>query len=595
MKRKIFYYYIVLIVIAITITGFFVFELASSVYSDEVESRLTSTANLIQYEITDEISKGNTIDYNQAAKKYSTMLNLSFKSENNPKKAETRITFIDFNGKVLGESEADYKSMENHLSRKEVVQAKEGKVGKDIRRSITLNIDFLYIAVPIKSANAIIRVSTPLVQVKHIKTVILYYTLIGILSGLVLTILLALKFSSNLAKPINELISASKIISSGDYSKRINIDSKNELNQLTTTFNQMAGKLEKNMSEMMDKNIKVDSIINSMTSGIVAVDNNYRIILINSIACELFNVENGPGLIGMNLLELIRNNQINSYLKETMEKNISMVNDIIISAPENKVLRIYTNPIKSKDFGSPNSGGIASNQDITAIKKLEQIRTDFVSNVTHELKTPLTSIRGFIETLRGGAINDPEVSDKFLEIIDIEAERLFVLINDILQLSEIENKQQDTNIKSYRLMPIVEETISILAGTAAKKEITLINEMDEGLKIVANKDRIKQMLINLIDNGIKYSKNGGSVTVKGTREGQRVIISVKDTGIGISKSDIPRIFERFYRVDKGRSRSMGGTGLGLSIVKHIVNLYNGDIKVISEPGKGSEFIIKIPD
>lgn len=594
MKRKIFYYYIVLIVISISITGFFVYELASSVYSDEVENRVINTANLIQFQISDEATKGIKTDYNQAAQRYSTLLNKSAETPDDPKKNESRITFIDFNGKVLGESEADYKSMENHLSRKEIAEARQGKVGKDIRKSSTLSTDFLYIAVPIKSLNVIVRISTPLLQISHIKTIILCYTLIGILCGLVLTILLALKFSSNLAKPIYQLISASKTIAGGDYSKRITIDSKNELKQLTMTFNQMASKLEKNMADVMDKNIKVESIINSMTSGIVAVDKNYHIILINSIACELFNVENGPGLIGMNLLELIRNNQINSFLKETMEKNVSLVNDIIISAPENKVLRVYTNPIKSKDYNMPNSGGIASIQDITTIKKLEQIRTDFVSNVTHELKTPLTSIRGFIETLRGGAINDADVSDKFLEIIDIEAERLFVLINDILQLSEIETKQKDINIGAYKLKPIVEEIISILSGTAAKKDIKLINEVDEKVNIVVNKDRIKQMLINLIDNGIKYNKNSGSVTIKATKEGQLVTISVKDTGIGILSNDIPRIFERFYRVDKGRSRSMGGTGLGLSIVKHIVNLYNGDIKVVSEPGKGSEFIIQIP-
>ena len=225
---------------------------------------------------------------------------------------------------------------------------------------------------------------------------------------------------------------------------------------------------------------------------------------------------------------------------------------------------------------------------------MEQIRTEFVSNVTHELKTPLTSIRGFIETLRNGAINDPDVAEKFLEIIDIEAERLYMLINDILHLSEIETKQKDNNIETYEFEPIVEEVLSILQGAADKKNVALISEVKNDIKITANRDRIKQMLINLIENGIKYNNEGGNVMISANKAEGKVIFSVKDSGIGIAKEHLPRIFERFYRVDKGRSRNMGGTGLGLSIVKHIVNLYSGDIKVNSEPGEGTEFIIKLP-
>jgi len=285
---------------------------------------------------------------------------------------------------------------------------------------------------------------------------------------------------------------------------------------------------------------------------------------------------------------------MNKFLKDTIEKSVSLVNEISFSPPEYKVLRVYTNPIKSVNSSNTNLGGIVFIQDITEIKKLEQIKTEFVSNVTHELKTPLTSIRGFIETLRNGAIDDPVVSERFLEIIDIEAERLSMLINDILQLSEIETGQEDSNLKTCKLRPIAQETLSILQSAADKKHITLCLEINESIEITANKDRIKQMLINLVDNGINYNSENGMVTIKAHKAEGMLVISVKDTGIGIDKGHIPRIFERFYRVDKSRSRSMGGTGLGLSIVKHIVNLYNGDIIVKSELGKGSEFIIQFP-
>jgi two-component system phosphate regulon sensor histidine kinase PhoR len=232
--------------------------------------------------------------------------------------------------------------------------------------------------------------------------------------------------------------------------------------------------------------------------------------------------------------------------------------------------------------------------DITNIKKLEQMRTEFVSNVSHELKTPLTSIRGFIDTLKDGAINDPAVADKFLEIIDIEAERLSRLINDILQLSEIESMKQDQNSEMFELKPLADEVISILQITAEERGVNLEASIDETIKMKADKDKIKHLLINIIENGIKYNKEKGSVILSAEQKESSVIISVRDTGIGIEKEYLDRVFERFYRVDKGRSSELGGTGLGLSIVKHIVNLYKGSINVKSEPGQGTEFIVKIP-
>jgi two-component system phosphate regulon sensor histidine kinase PhoR len=257
-------------------------------------------------------------------------------------------------------------------------------------------------------------------------------------------------------------------------------------------------------------------------------------------------------------------------------------------------LKVHVNPINSGGEHASHTGAILTIQDITNIKKLEQIRTEFVSNVTHELKTPLTSIRGFVETLRNGAFEDKNVAEKFLQIIDIEAERLYMLISDILQLSEIENRTVDENIKPHDLKLLMEQILPILNEAASKKNIKITCDIECGLKLRANSDRIKQLMINLIDNAIKYNKESGSVNIRVCRSEGRLIIRVSDIGIGIPAEHIPRIFERFYRVDKGRSRSMGGTGLGLSIVKHIVNLYNGDISVKSTPSEGTEFIVQLP-
>lgn len=583
----------VLVIIGVTTTGLFVSELAQSLYKRDVEQRLKTTATLIDYQLAEKSKKGEQVDLNKAAKSYAYILDHPSYTQPAVDQMQSRVTFIDYSGKVLGESEANYQSMENHLNRKEVKEAIQGKTGEDVRFSQTLKMDFLYIAIPASTSKTVIRISVPLIQLKKIDQIIWYYCIIGILSGLLLTTLLALKFSASLAYPVKELIQAAKEISNGNYSKRANVKSNDELGQLANTFNEMAKVLDRSVAELTDKNMKFDSIMNSMTNGFIAVDKKYRIILINAIACQLFGIGDEEGVIGRNLIEVIRNHQINDFIKNSVEDDKPLTSEVNIGLPDDRIFRIYANPIKSKDKPEINSGGILSIHDITNIKKLEQIRTDFVSNVTHELKTPLTSIRGFVETLRGGAINDGDVADKFLEIIDIEAERLYMLINDILQLSEIETRQTDSNIGKYKLGDIIEEVISIIQGTADKKGIEL-NTDAEDTEIFANRDRIKQMLINLIDNAIKYNVENGSVCIKARKAEGRLIISVKDTGIGIAQQHLSRIFERFYRVDKGRSRSMGGTGLGLSIVKHIVNLYNGDIKVESEPSKGTEFVIQLP-
>jgi two-component system phosphate regulon sensor histidine kinase PhoR len=593
MRKKILLNFIILIIIGSSITGFFASRLTQNLYKKEIEDRLVNTISLINYQISQELLESHKIDYNKAAKDYSSLLNLTPRSANTSN-INIRVTFIDFGGNVLGESDKNYKEMENHLQRKEVQDAIQGKIGRDVRPSQTLSVDYLYIAMPIKSTQVVVRISIPLIQLQKIDGTILFYVLIGIAASLIVTALLAFKFSSSLTEPINELSAVSKQIASGNYSKRTEIKSKGELGQLAAMFNEMSSKLEKTVADLTDKNIKFDSVMNSLTNGIVAIDNRKKIILINEIACNMFGIQNSKGIIGTNLLELIRNHHINSLVDETLKTNDPLSAEISFSFPEERILRINTSLIKSKGPDTSSSGAVISVHDITNIKKLEQIRTDFVSNVTHELKTPLTSIRGFVETLREGAINDSEVAEKFLEIIDIEAERLYMLINDILQLSEIETRQKDYNIKSHNLESIIKEIISILEGIARKKGIAITYECDPDLMIVANKDRIKQMLLNLTDNAIKYNKENGSVLIKAYRAEGKIILSVKDTGIGIASVHINRIFERFYRVDKGRSRSMGGTGLGLSIVKHIVNLYSGDIKINSEPGKGTEFTVQLP-
>jgi len=597
LKSKIVKYTIFLVIIAITITGIFTSALARYFYKYEVQNSIENTAVLLTHQIDTEISRNKLTDFDKLAKEYAKLLN------EKPSAIEsfsffTRITIIDYNGKVLGESDSDANGMQNHLNRKEVKEAIQGKMGTDERFSETMKVTYLYVAFPIKAHNIIVRVSIPLYQINSINKAFFFYTIIGILAGLLLTILISVQLSKVITDPIRQLINTSKEIAGGNYKKRVNITSKDEIGQLAYTFNEMADKLDETLLGMMDKNVRVDTVINSMRDGIIAVDTDYKILIINTIACDIFGVRHGPGIMGKNLIQIARNSKVNSLLIDTIKNNTPLTDEIIMFSPAtntDKIYKVYTNPIKNTDtVRSVNSGGVITLHDVTSVKKLEQIRTEFVSNVTHELKTPLTSIRGFVETLKNGAIEDTAVAAKFLDIIDIEAERLYMLINDILQLSEIEGMRKDDNIMETNLNTIIGEVVLILEAAAQKKGVRLIVEVDQAINLLVNKNRIKQMLINLVDNAIKYNVENGAVYISAGRSSGKTYISIKDTGIGISEKHHSRIFERFYRVDKGRSRNMGGTGLGLSIVKHIVNLYSGDIRVVSQQGQGTEFLIQLP-
>lgn len=482
--------------------------------------------------------------------------------------------------------------MENHIGRKEVDSSIKEGFGKDTRKSTTVNADLLYIAIAMDQPEVIIRVSLPLIEINEIYKLIWFYTILITLAAILLVVLISFKISKSLTKSLNELIFVSKEISKGKYNRRINIESKDELGQLSESFNEMAAKLEQTINDLKDKKMEIESIVDSMNAGIVAVDRNKKIILINRMAGDFLGVSLQKGVIGKNMLERIRNNQLNNIIKETFINNRPLESGYINM--EDKILKLYTSPVKPRTEGEETVGVIVFIQDVTKIRKFEKIRTEFVSNVTHELKTPITSIRGFIETLKDGAINNKQVAMRFLDIIDIEAERLHVLIDDILLLSEIETKQTALRSENINIKSLGDEVISIVQSIADEKEVTLYNQVTKDIFIKGDKNRLKQLFLNLVDNAIKYNVKGGRVTIDAYKDEGKMVIKIKDTGIGIDYKHLPRLFERFYRVDKGRSRDLGGTGLGLSIVKHIVNLYNGNVKVNSKLGEGTEFIVQIP-
>lgn len=492
-----------------------------------------------------------------------------------------RVTYIDEKGEVIVDTLKDEEYMNNHNSRKEVLDAIRIGEGSSLRYSNTLDKNMLYDALMLDDGS-ILRVSMSIDSMKSVQQRYLKYYLFTLLLVIAVSILLSSKFSHFIVKPIKELQFLTSKVASGDLHRRVNILTDDEIGKLGRTFNDMADKLETTIKEAVDRQDKLEAILKSMDSGVIAVDENYNVIIINPYAKKIFGI--GKNIIGENLMEHIRDFELENVFKQRKDE----YKEINILWPSEKELRIKTGDIISD---GKLIGTVAVVQDITDLKKLENMRTQFVANVSHELKTPLTSIRGFAETLR--YVDDDEKKDRFLNIINEEAERLTRLIEDILTLSDIEQhkdeKSSDINVE-YK----VDDIYYLMKSVALNKGINITLNLEKSIILYGNEDRFKQMMINLIDNAIKYSDKGSSVHISSKTCKQDCVIIVEDTGVGIQKEHIYRLFERFYRVDKARSRANGGTGLGLAIVKHIVLGFGGKIDVKSEVSKGSKFIITLP-
>lgn len=492
-----------------------------------------------------------------------------------------RMTLIDKNGVVLKDSEALPGEMDNHNLRKEVVDARKYGNGYSVRYSKSLQKAMLYYATAFDDGY-IIRSSMPMEVVIGFEGRYLKYYLVVLGVVFLISVLFSSKLSYVIVKPLKDLEFITSRIAKGEYDRRINIRSQDEIGHLSRTFNHMADQLQYTLKDSLEKQNKLESILKSMDSGVIAVDKNYRVIMVNPYAQKIFGIK--KDIIGKNLMDSVRDYELEEIFKSNKESK-----EIIILWPEKKDLKVKTADIISD---KQHIGRVAVVQDITDIKRLENMRSQFVANVSHELKTPLTSIKGFAETLR--YVEDKNTREKFLSIIDDETDRLTRLISDILTLSDIEQH------KEFKIQEVIDVKIAInnvynlMKNTADKKDVKLGVVCNEFIEIVGDEDKFKQMLINLIDNAIKYSEVGDSVFIRAKSEGSVCIISVEDTGVGIPKEHIPRLFERFYRVDKARSRARGGTGLGLAIVKHIVLSFKGEILVESEVGKGTKFIVRIP-
>ncbi|WP_251860363.1 two-component system histidine kinase PnpS [Clostridium sp. Marseille-Q2269] len=565
MKKKLTLSILIILIFTLTVVSSLFLITINNQYIENSKSRLKNNNSLILKMIGNENPK-------------------SFVSfiEKNYKDNDIRVTLIDNNGYVLADSKENKSQLENHNKREEIIAAKEKGESYSVRHSEIRKVESIYLASKINN-NYIIRSAVDIKDIKLLEKSYIKYYIAIILFSFILSFLFSSRISMAMIKPIKNLEFVTSRIARGDFDRRVIINSDDEIGRLGKNFNLMADILESSLVDVRDKQNRLEAILKSMDSGVVAIDKEFKVIMINPYAKKLFGVKRD--IIGENLMDNIRDFQLERVLKDK-EPGYKEIN---ILWPQNRTLRIKTTDIISK---YDNIGTVAVVQDITDIKKLENIREQFVANVSHELKTPLTSIKGFSETLK--YVDDKKNRDKFLQIINDEADRLTRLINDILVLSNIEKQKQELIKEEIDLNELIEKVYYLVKKSAQDKNIQ-INIIGERIPLLmGNKDKYNQMIINLVDNAIKYTEPNGVVNIGTKKDNNNIMFWVEDTGVGISKEHLDRIFERFYRVDKARSRAEGGTGLGLAIVKHIVLSINGKIEIESEPKKGTKFTVRIP-
>ncbi len=509
---------------------------------------------------------------------------------------KTRITVIMPDGTVLSDSGRDPKSMENHADRPEIVEAMKGNVGTSTRYSSTTRKEMMYVAVPVELDGRIactLRSSLPVNSIAQtLKSLYADFFLGGLLIVL-LAVLLAVYFSRKIVRPLEELKQGTERFADGDFSRRLPVPDSAEIGELAETMNRMAGELDTRIQTVVRQRNELQAVLASMVEGVMAVDPELKIIGINQ-ACGTIIGHGAGEAEGMSLPEAVRNRELHDFVTRTLASDEACETEIVLHRDGERTLQAHGTQLR--DSAGERIGALVVLHDVTSLRRLENVRREFVANVSHELKTPITSIKGFVETLIDENPEDADKRLRFLKIIRTHSERLNTLIEDLLALSRIE-QNGDAEKVAFEPTPlhgIVDAAVTACRERAAEGGVTLDASCPSDLEGTVNHSLMVQALVNLIDNAIKYSDSGASVGIMAGETASELVLSVQDQGPGIENEHLPRVFERFYRVDRARSRQLGGTGLGLAIVKHIMQVHQGSVTVESEPGRGSTFTLHLP-
>jgi two-component system phosphate regulon sensor histidine kinase PhoR len=509
-----------------------------------------------------------------------------------------RVTIISADGTVVGDSEvkpADLKDLENHINRPEVQEALKAGIGRAVRYSATLKHDMLYTAAVFGNdgrIDGIVRLALPLSSLQSLRSG-LHKTLgTALLVSFLLTLIFSYILSRLTSRPLQQVAAIAAQIGRGNFNRRLPTEWHDELGDLAGIMNEMAARLEEQLSRLTEERNRLDAILSGMGEGLMVTDREGRITLVNPAFCQLFNVY--EGLIGSPLSHISRHPALLESYNRVSQDKLELQNEIVVQTPEERFLSAHWVPLLDK---AGMHGVVAVFHDVTDLKRLENIRRDFVANVSHELRTPVTVIKGYSETLLDDLITEnPAKAAEFVKIILSHSERLKALLNDLLSLSEMESPSFSFQMSQISLEGTVRKVCNLLQAKADAKRVSMrASDLSALPTVLADQGRLEQVLVNLLDNAVKYSSEAGSVQVNAAEEGDFIRISVRDAGPGIPAASIPRLFERFYRVDSGRSRKEGGTGLGLAIVKHIVQLHGGTVAVENNsdgPGATFSFTLK---
>ena len=507
-------------------------------------------------------------------------------------KLAARVTLIDSAGVVLADSRHDPESMENHRERPEVRAALEGRAGSGIRHSATLDVDFCYAALPVDLAgrpHSVLRLAVPLdqvgVSISAVRGLILRASAFAAVAALVIAYFIAYRVTNR----IHRIQSYATELVNADYSGTLIAESDDELGSLARSLRTMAEQFRGMLGLLAQESSRREAILSSMVEGVVAVDHDLRITFYNEAFANAVHAHS-PSQEGLPLVRVVRDPQLTKLLSGVIASRAPARARMALLNTDGRVFEVQAAPLNERD----RTGAIGTFHDITELERLERVRKDFVANISHELRTPLAAIQGYVETLLDGAIADPAHSRRFLEIIAANTERLGSLAADLLTLSEIEAERTPLPAERISAVALAESAFQLVSAQAERREVHAYLGSAEEVYVAGQRSRLERALANLLLNGINYNRPGGEVRVDIRKSGDTVFISVTDDGIGIAPQDLSRIFERFYRVDKARSRQTGGTGLGLSIVRNTVERAGGSVTVDSQPGKGSVFTLELP-
>ena len=578
---KPFVYFSALIVLVGFIGGYTTSQWQKEQLTDQLKQRLRNTAISLEEITKRSLLSGEFQDIEQVIQDIRTL-------------TTTRITVVALDGVVYADTHKNPRLMENHADREELIEALRDREGDSLRYSDTLNISMLYYAFRIQHqgktlgcVRCALSTSQIDIQVASIQTRIAELVFIVVILGLVVTGLVIFRMT----RPVVRLIEEARELTTAQLGQTVVHGFDDEISELGRLLNELSSALADRMAQLEQNHHELLTVLEGMDEGVIAVDKNERIRFANEAVCEMFALDLERDQ-GRPIWEVIRNQMVETIINQAKKTNTHFRGEIELLGPPTRYLALNASAIPTED--EDDFGVIIVVHDITEVRRLENMRRDFVANVSHELKTPLASIQAYAETLIDGAIEDQKNNRTFLGRIVEQSERLNMLIQDLLSIARVESNPQANEYLVINVVEVLDSCLKHHQPRAGKKEITLEVQTPTDVMVYAETEGVRQILDNLIDNAIKYTPEQGRVQIDITIQNEQVLVKVQDSGIGIPEAHLQRIFERFYRVDKARSRELGGTGLGLSIVKHLVNAFGGTVDVTSNPDEGTAFIVTLP-